>query len=229
MSKPRQNVISFKRIHKRASKRKGGPEALEALLPKAKSPRSLARIPDDRWLAACTKAVFSAGFVWAVVDNKWDGFEAAFDAFDVERVATRSDKFLEKLAHDERIIRNRTKIWSVRDNARYFLDCAETYGSFAKMVAKWPVTDLVGLYDELKRGGSRLGGTSAGYFMRAMGKDTYILTPSVIKALEVDKVVDRAPTSKKAKAAVQAAFNHWHDETGRPMCQLSRILACSVP
>ena len=29
--------------------------------------------------------------------------------------------------------------------------------------------------------------------------------------------------------AVQEAFDIWREESGRPYCQISRILACSVP
>jgi hypothetical protein len=41
-------------------------------------------------------------------------------------------------------------------------------------------------------------------------------------------VVAKIPSSKKDMAAVQAAFNQWHDETGRPYTHLSRILAMSM-
>src|SRR5207248_3048813 len=42
---------------------------------------------DDRFLAAMTRAVFSSGFSWEVVEQKWPGFEAAFEGFDPHRVA----------------------------------------------------------------------------------------------------------------------------------------------
>ena len=54
---------SFSKIWARASKRKGGDEELEVLLPKPKSARALMRIPDDRWLSSMTQHVFSAGRV----------------------------------------------------------------------------------------------------------------------------------------------------------------------
>jgi hypothetical protein len=41
-------------------------------------------------------------------------------------------------------------------------------------------------------------------------------------------VVDGAPTTKADRAAVQRAFNAWAGETGRPLCQLSQILAMSA-
>ena len=47
----------------------GGAEAFEATLPKPKSPAEVAAIPDDRWLATMTRAVFQAGFSWKVIEN----------------------------------------------------------------------------------------------------------------------------------------------------------------
>jgi 3-methyladenine DNA glycosylase Tag len=223
-------VQDFSKVEARAIKRKGGAEALEALLPKVKTPRALAKITDDRWLARMTQGVFSAGFVWKVIEAKWDGFEAAFGGFVPAKVATLGDDDLDQLAGDERIVRNRQKIWATRDNARLVLDLGAEYGSFGKMVAGWPGTDLIGLYDLLARRGSRLGGMTGPYLMRAMGKDTFMLTDSVLRALQQAKVLD-APkaTSKKARQQVQAAFNTWAVQTGRSYGALSRILACSVP
>ena len=61
---------SFDALFTLAAKRKGGTEALEALLPKPASVRSLSRIGDDRWFSAMTKCVFQAGFNWKVVEKK---------------------------------------------------------------------------------------------------------------------------------------------------------------
>ena len=147
---------------------------MERLLPKPKSARALARVSEDRWLAGITRYVFYAGFVWKVVDNKWDGFEKVFGGFDPARVARKSDKQMEKIAGDERIIRNRTKVWSVRDNARWMVEVGAEHGSFAKFVARWPEDDIARLYEVFGRDGSRLGGDSGKWFLRSMGKDTYM-------------------------------------------------------
>ena len=40
--------------------------------------------------------------------------------------------------------------------------------------------------------------------------------------------LDKAPTSLRDLAIVQNAFNQWHAESGRPMCQLSQMLAFTV-
>ena len=41
----------------------------------------LTAISDAGYLSEMTKAVFSAGFNWQVIRNKWPGFEAAFHGF----------------------------------------------------------------------------------------------------------------------------------------------------
>ena len=56
-----------------------------------------------------------------------------------------------------------------------------------------------------------------------------VFSPDVVKALIGQKVVAKMPSGKKDLAAVQAAFNRWREESGRPLCQISRVLAASVP
>lgn len=73
-----------------------------------------------------------------------------------------------------------------------------------------------------------MGGNSGPYFLRMVGKDTFVLTGDVVQGLIDNGVVGKKPTTKADRAKVQTAFNAWADETVRPLCQLSRILAFSV-
>lgn len=221
-------MTAFAAIEARAVARCGGPEALADRLPDAKSARALARITDDRWLSAMTRAVFRSGFVWRVVDSKWDGFEAAFRQFDTMACAMMSDEDLEALQQDARIIRNGPKIRTVRENAGFVRQVKDEHGSFAAWIADWPTTDIVGLWAALKARGARLGGNTGPMMLRQMGKDTFLITRDTAAALIAEGLVDKTPTGKGALAKVQAAMNDWHEETGRPLCQLSRILALSV-
>ncbi|MES1201504.1 MAG: DNA-3-methyladenine glycosylase I, partial [Pseudomonadota bacterium] len=77
---------------------------------------------DDRFLAGMTKAVFSAGFSWEVIEKKWPGFEAAFKKFDPRKVAFFSDDDIARLLKDERIVRNGAKISATIANAMFVLD-----------------------------------------------------------------------------------------------------------
>ncbi len=221
---------SFDSIFQRAAERKGGMEALQALLPQAASERELSARRDADYLAEMTRCVFRAGFVWQIIEHKWPGFEMAFDGFDVASCALLGDEALEALGADDRIVRNAAKIRSVPRNAAFILDVREHWGGFGAFLAEWPVTDIVGLWLELKRRGDRLGGQTGRFFLRFVGKDTPVLSLDVLTALRAQGVVDsdREPTSRKALARIQAAFNQWRDESGRDLCQISRVLSCSV-
>lgn len=220
---------SFKPIMRRAAARKGGEAALRKLLPRNRTAAQLARIPDDRWLAEITRRVFCAGFVWKIIEHKWPGFEKAFKGFKPVAVAHLSDEALEKLASDTRIVRNYRRIVSVRANALFVLDIAREHGSFGRFIAEWPTEDIVGLCALLKKRGSRLGGMSGQYFLRMMGKDTFLLTPDVIACLNTHDVISTPnPTSKRDLEKIQQVFNGWRQETGLTLSALSRIASCSV-
>lgn len=216
---------TFEDLYARAVVRHGGEEAVEASLPKPKSTRQLSSLGDDRYLAEMARCIFRAGFVWRVVEAKWPGFEEAFGGFDPERLAHSTDADIDALSSDARIIRNATKIESVRSNASFVLDVAQEHGSFGKFVSRWPEEDIVSLWQHLKKSGSRLGGDTGPMFLRGVGKDTFMLSRDVVGSLVEQGVVTKKPTSKKDLAAVQDAFNRWREESGRPLCQLSRIVA----
>jgi 3-methyladenine DNA glycosylase Tag len=79
-------------------------------------PQHTARSLDD-YLEHMTKPVFQAGISWRVVDAKWPGIRAAFKGFKTERVARMSDRDVDALVKDERVIRSRPKIAAVVHNA----------------------------------------------------------------------------------------------------------------
>jgi len=219
---------SFASIEQRAAERKGGTAALESILPKPATNAALRRRPDDRYLAEMTRCVFRSGFVWQIIENKWSGFEAAFDGFDVSTAAMLSDEDLERLGSDERIVRNGPKIRTVRGNAQFIREIRDEHGSFGAFLATWPREDFVGMWDVLKRRGERLGGQTGRFFLRFVGWDTPVLSPDVVTALIGQGVVEKNPTSARALQAVQQAFHTWHEESGRPFSQISRILSATI-
>lgn len=218
----------FEKIFARAAKRQGGAKGLEARLSKPKSAAALRKVPDDRWLAGMTRAVFQAGFVWKIIEHKWPGFEEAFDGFDPHRVAFYTDEKIGRLASDVRIVRNGQKIVATRDNARFVVELVKEHGSAGAFFAGSKPEQFAGLLEVLKKRGNRLSGASAQFFLRQMGVDSWILSPSVVAALVNAGIVDKAPTSRKAMASVQAAFTQWRKESGRSLTEISRVLAMSV-
>ena len=222
-------MTSFQSIYDIAAKNRGSEELLEAILPKHKSPEVLADLTDDRYLSMMTRCVFRAGFVWRVIDNKWPGFESAFANFNPMAVAHFSDERLEELAQDRSIVRNFTKIVSVRNNAVYVLDKQRSHGSFGAFIAEWPTNNITGLWLELKKKGCRLGGNSGPMMLRSMGKDTFLMTKDVCAALVNHGFVDKiSPTSQRDLKQVETVFGALRDQSGRSLCEISRILACTV-
>lgn len=216
---------SFADIQQIAAARKGSLAAVMQGIPAAKSAEALAAIPDDRWLSAMAQWIFRAGISWSVVQAKWPGIEAAFQGFAIGPNSMLDDDGIEALLADRRVIRAGPKIIAIRDNAVFI---RATPGGFGRRIADWPAQDFAGLVLWLQQNGSRLGGMTAPYFLRAMGKDSYIPSRDVVARLVAEGVVDKAPTSPKAWGKVQAAFNRWHEESGLPLTTISRVLAQSV-
>ena len=220
---------SFQTIYERAAERKGGEAALKSLLPLDGAQAGLATVTDDRVLAQMTQRIFSAGFVWSVIEAKWPGFEEAFLGFDPLRLLGQFDEFWEKLCSDKRIVRNPQKIMSVRHNAGLVVELAREHGSAGRFLADWPAGDQLGLQKLLADRGSRLGGHTGNYFLRFAGRDCFIPSKDVVAALrDAGLDIAESPTSKKDLARIQDQFNAWHAETGLSLVHLSRICAMSI-
>lgn len=218
---------SFEEIRDIAIKRKGQ-DSYNAHLPTPPE-HPLKSLGDDRLLAEFTKRIFQAGFNWQVIETKWPGFEEAFWGFDIGRCAMMSEEDLDALVTNKAIVRNGPKILTVRDNAVFLSDLAREHGSAARYIGDWPKTDQIGLMEMLKKRGSRLGGNTGQYALRFAGYDNFILSRSVVAALNMAGVIDGAATSKTAQRKVQEAFNSWEQESGESFATISRTLAMAVP
>ncbi len=84
------------------------------------------------YLDVMSKTVFQTGISWKVVNNKWPDIQAAFHHFDAERVAHLSEREIDQLATDPRVIRNRRKIEAIVENANTLLALEREHGSFRK-------------------------------------------------------------------------------------------------
>jgi 3-methyladenine DNA glycosylase Tag len=205
-----------------------GAAALEARLPQPRSAAELKATADARYLSQMSLRIFRAGLKHSLVDAKWPAFEEVFNGFEPRRVRAMSDEAVERLLADSRLIRHWGKLKSVRDNAAAMLAVIEEHGSFGAWLADWPVSSIVELWEALAKRFSQMGGNSGPTFLRMVGKDTFILTPSVTAALQHWGAVEALPKSRKDRAAVQSCFNGWAAETRRPLCQLSLIMAASI-
>ena len=92
-------MADFEKIRARAAKRKGG-DARSRIAARRRRPTMprVANVPDDRILSTMAERVFSAGFVWRVIEQKWPGFEEAFLGFEPKRLLFQPDDFWHDLA-----------------------------------------------------------------------------------------------------------------------------------
>ncbi|MEQ1944466.1 DNA-3-methyladenine glycosylase I [Mesorhizobium sp. VNQ89] len=222
-------MTSFKKIRERAAKRKGGETTLTKLLGPKPDNAKVAKLSDDRILSTMAERIFSAGFVWSVIENKWPGFEEAFLGFEPKALLFQPEDYWHGLTSDTRIVRNGQKIMSVRENAAFVERISKEHGSFGKFLAKWPADDQIGLTAYLGKHGSRLGGATGQYFLRWIGWDTFVFSRDMVLALrDAGLDIGEAASSKKDQQQVQKQINAWADETGLPGAHISRILAMSI-
>ena len=203
--------------------------AMEAVMPLVLSDQALRDKGDDRYLSAMTQRVFQAGMQHTMVNAKWPAFETAFGGFDPQAMARLDDAGIEHHMKDAGIIRHRGKLRTIARNARFILDIrAERETSFGAFIADWPVSDIIGLWRLLARRAAHLGGRSGAGFLRLAGKDSFLLTSDVVARLIAWNVITREPTTQTELRVVQQAFNTLQQDSGRPLCQLSAMMAFSI-
>ncbi len=125
-----------------------------------------------------------AGLAWITILRKREGYRAAFDAFDPERIAAYTDDDRARLMEDARIVRNRAKIDAFIGNARAYLAIGDFPGLLwgfvggSPIVNAWRTLDEVpaqtdasaALSRELRRRGFRFVGPTICYaFMQSAG------------------------------------------------------------
>ncbi|KND61348.1 DNA-3-methyladenine glycosylase [Candidatus Burkholderia verschuerenii] len=75
-----------------------------------------------------------AGLSWSTILNKRDGYRLLFKGFDIDKVARFTEKDIERIVGDARVVRNRAKIASAVLNAQAVQRIQEEHGSFADFV-----------------------------------------------------------------------------------------------
>src|SRR6516164_8315057 len=70
-----------------------------------------------------------AGLSWRTILARREAYQRAYHGFEIARVARMRDAALEKLLTSSGIIRNRLKVYSVRENARVAVEVIAEHGS----------------------------------------------------------------------------------------------------
>jgi DNA-3-methyladenine glycosylase I len=143
---------------------------------------------DDRHLfEMLTLEGAQAGLSWITVLRKRENYRAAFDNFEIKKVAAYGEKKVEQLLLDPGVIRNRLKITSTIKNANGVLAIQKEFGTFdsylwsfvdgkpiqnawepGSVPASTPLSDKMSK-DLKKRGFGFVGTTICYAFMQATG------------------------------------------------------------
>ena len=125
---------------------------------------------DDRVLfERLVLEINQAGLSWLTILKKRAAFRAAFDDFDIDRVAAYGEADRARLLADAGIIRNRLKVDAVIENARRIIALRQTHGSFDGWLrAHHPLTkaEWVKLFGRTFR---FTGGEIVGEFLMSLG------------------------------------------------------------
>lgn len=204
------------------------PSAIKTRFPALKTNDELLAVPDAAYLSLISRRVFRAGMKHSVVDSKWAAFEDAFWHFDPRACQLIDDARFEQLMQNDQLIRHWGKMKTIPRNALMVTDLSREAGSFGQFLVDWPVDDIVGLWQVFKKQGAHLGGDGASRFLRMAGKDTFVLTDDVVRALVNAGVVTKKPTGQRDLQATQEFFNALRQESGLALSAISMVLALSI-
>jgi len=127
-----------------------------------------------------------AGLSWITILRRRENYRKAYAGFDIQKVAAFNEDDVQRLLHDEGIIRNRLKIASSISNAKLFIDVQKEFGSFDRYLYSFmpdgkPIINTLGLLPastpisdaiskEMKKRGFKFFGTTICYaYMQATG------------------------------------------------------------
>jgi 3-methyladenine DNA glycosylase Tag len=80
-------------------------------------------------LAVITRAVMQAGMSWAFIDSRWEAYLAAFEEFDIAKVAAYGEMEVDRLMNADGIIHSKSKIEGTIRNARTLIELEREFGS----------------------------------------------------------------------------------------------------
>ena len=121
------------------------------------------------YLEVMTKAVFQSGLSWKVVSNKWPGFQAGFQGFDVAAVAAMDESAIDTLATDTAIVRNRRKIAATVQNAQRLIELQDEYGDIQNYLRSHG--DFYAVLKDVRKQFKYMGDTGAYYWLYVLGED----------------------------------------------------------
>jgi DNA-3-methyladenine glycosylase I len=121
-----------------------------------------------------SKAIFTAGLNWQMVENKWPDFRKAFSDFSPTKVSRMTQSDVRALMKNAKIVRNEKKIQATVENARTVLDLEKEHGSVKGYLDSFGKKEKL-VQEDLQRRFKFMGPSTARMFLWMVG---YELTPT---------------------------------------------------
>jgi DNA-3-methyladenine glycosylase I len=110
-----------------------------------------------------------AGLSWETILKKRDGFNAAYNGFDIAKVASYGEPDRTRLLADAGIIRNRLKVDAAIHNARVIQGLQAEFGSFSAWLDMQKGLDKADWVRLFKKHFKFTGGEIVGEFLMSLG------------------------------------------------------------
>jgi 3-methyladenine DNA glycosylase Tag len=129
---------------------------------------------DAGYFDIMSRAIFTAGLNWEMVEKKWPNFQKAFGGFSPTKVAGLSARDIDALMANPAIVRNEKKIRATVENAKTILDLEREYGSLRGYIESFGKREGK-LLEDLQYKFKHMGPSTARVFLWMVG---YPLTPT---------------------------------------------------
>jgi len=110
-----------------------------------------------------------AGLNWELILKKREGFRAAYEGFDVDRVSLYGESDRERLLQDARIIRNKLKVNAAIVNAQVIRGMRASHGGFAGWLGAHHPLDKAEWVKLFRKTFKFTGGEITGEFLMSIG------------------------------------------------------------
>ena len=92
---------------------------------------------DEGYLDVMSRAIFTAGLNWNMVEKKWPDFRKAFQEFSPEKVASLTERDVRALMQNPGIVRNEKKIRATVENAKSIIAIEKDFGSIKEYISSF--------------------------------------------------------------------------------------------
>ena len=138
-----------------------------------------------------------AGLSWLTILKKRGAFQAAFDGFDIDKVAAYGAREKRRLLADAGIIRNRLKVEAAIENAKRLQAIRASHGSFAAWLDHHHPLDKADWVKLFKKTFRFTGGEIVGEFLMSLGYLPGAHAPGCPVAKKIARL--RPPWAKEKK------------------------------